>query len=58
MITPDHVRLLDRSLRAMPAEALRALAGLLSRAAYCLERGWPEAAIDSIGRALSLLEEP
>lgn len=50
-------RLLERSLRRLPAEALRELAGLLHRAAYSLEHGWPAAALDSLGRAAELLEQ-
>ena len=32
------------------------LAALLERARYDLEQGWPEAALDCIGRALRLLD--
>ncbi len=32
------------------------LRSLLSRARFDLEHGWPEAAVDALGRALRLLE--
>ncbi len=36
---------------------LAELRDLLERARYDLEQGWPEAALDCIGRALRLLAE-
>ncbi len=42
---------------AAPGELQGALRDLLERARYDLERGWPEAALDCIGRALRLLAE-
>ncbi len=44
-------------LLADPALTDPGLRDLLERARYDLEQGWPEAALDCIGRALRLLAE-
>ena len=42
----------DNAREIAPAEVL----DLLERAAFDLEHGWPEAALDNLARALRLLE--
>jgi hypothetical protein len=56
MTAPAHVQQIERQLRAMPAEALRALAGMLSRAPWHTERGRPAEALETLARVVEILE--